>query len=136
MKNKRSINGGLSLIEILVAMAILLPATLAILQFYLSNMAFSNINRERTIALTHLTNMAEKIKCTPFGDITTDFPNGVPDAGDSYATNVGGYDLKEEHITVSYEDPESDPLEIDVIIGWQDTRGVSRSSNLSTKRTR
>lgn len=133
LKNK----GGLSIIEVLVATLILLPATLAILQFYVVNMAFSNLHKEKTVAMAHLVNMMERIKCTPFSDITSEFPDGELDGvGDSYAAYVGGYTLKNEHITVSYVDPDSDPLEAGVNVSWQDTIGRNYTSSLVTKRTK
>ncbi len=131
-------NTGLTLVEILCATVIILIAVVAIIQFYLATLNLSEINKEETIAMTHLTNMMEAIKCTPFSNIIVDFPNGVSDgtAGNSYATIVGGYVLTNEHIVVSYVNPHSDPLEINVAVNWQDSKGVTRTKYLVTKRTR
>ncbi len=128
---------GLTLVEALVAIAILAFAVTGIIQFYLSSVAVSEINQEETMALSHLVNMAEAVKCTPFSNITSDFPDGVADGtGNSYAGIVGGYGLTEECIVVSYDDPDSDPLEIIISASWQDKRGRSRIRHLVTKRTR
>lgn len=134
----RKNNSGATLAEILLATAIIVFVTVAIIQFYLLSLNLSEINKEETIAMYHLTNMMESIKCAPFSNITVNFPNGVPDgtAGNSYATIVGGYALTGEHIVVSYINPNGDPLEINVSVSWQDRRGVNRAKDLVTKRTR
>lgn len=129
---------GLTLVEILLAALIITVAAVAIIQSYLSSIYLSGANKEETIAQMQLTNMMEAIKCAPFNKIIVDFPNGTADgpAGNSYATLVGGYVLKNEQITVSYINPNSDPLEITVSVNWHDRRGVNRTKYLITKRTR
>ncbi len=128
----------MTLVEILVSIAILVFATAAIIQFYLSSLGLSEISKEETIAMTHLTNIMEAIKCAPFSNIGVDFPDGVSDGSTSndYATVVGGYVLADEHIVVSYINPNSDPLEITASVSWQDKKGTSRTKYLVTKRTR
>lgn len=135
IKNNKS---GITLVEILIATTIIVFVTMAIIQFYLSGLSLSEINKEETIAMAHLINMMEAIKCTPFSNIVVDFPNGVSDgtASNDYATLVGGYVLTDEHIVVSYVNPSSDPLEIIVSVSWQDRRGANRTKYLVTKRTR
>ena len=131
-------NTGLTLVETLFAVAIIVTATVAILQFYLSSLNLSEINKEETIAMTHLINITEAIKCTPFSAITVNFPDGVPDGAvsNNYVTIVGGYVLTNEQIVVSYTDLNNDPLEINVTVSWQDKRGENRTKYLVTKRTR
>lgn len=128
----------MTLTEILLATVIILIAAVAIIQFYISSSGLSDINREESTAMTHLISMMEAIKCTPFSNIVVDFPDGVPDgtASNSYATIVGGYELNGEQIVVSYVNPSSDPLEINVGLTWQDRRGTSRTKYLVTKRTK
>jgi len=135
MRNSQS---GISLVEILVAITILVFATSAIIQFYLSSLNLSETNKEGTVAMAHVINMMEVIKCTPFSNIIVNFPNGVSDGppANRYATLVGGYVLKEEHILVSYVNTTSDPLEIMINASWQDKKGVNRAKYLVTKRTR
>lgn len=128
---------GISLIEALLAIAIIVIASTGILQFYIANFSLYNTNKERGMSLAHLANIMEKIKCTPFNDLTVDFPNAVADGPqNSYSAIVGGYTLNNEHITVSYIDPADDPLEINITLDWQDARGVNRTEGISTKRTR
>lgn len=133
----RNNESGVTLVEILVAITILVFATVAIIQFYLSSLNLSEMNKEETIAIAHLTNMMEAIKCTPFSAIIADFPNGLPDGpvNNNYATIVGGYILKSEQIAVSYVNPGGDPLEINVSVSWQDKGGATRTKYLVTQRT-
>ncbi|MCM8773619.1 MAG: prepilin-type N-terminal cleavage/methylation domain-containing protein [Candidatus Omnitrophica bacterium] len=135
IKRKRS---GITLVEILIAITIIIFAAVAIIQFYLVCLSLSEINKEETIAMADLTNMMEAIKCTPFSNIIVDFPNGVSDGpiGKEYSTIVGGYVLTDEHIVVTYVDQNSDPLEIMVSVSWNDRRGQTRTKYLVTKRTR
>lgn len=129
---------GITLVEILLAITILVFASVAILQTYLQNLNFSDLIKEHTVALHHAINIMEDIKCTPFSNLIIRYPNGVVDgpAGNNYATLAGGYTLINEHITVSYLNPNADPLEITVSLSWQDKRGVSRTTSLLTKKTR
>lgn len=136
-ENKRN-KKGLTLIEVLVATSIIVFASLGLLQFYLSTLSLSETNNQESLAMTHVATMLEAIRCTPFSQITTDFPDGVVDGsvGNAYATLVGGYVLPQEHIIVSYVNPNNDPLEITARINWQDKRGAARAAYLFTKKTR
>jgi len=129
---------GITLVEILIATAIIVFAAIAVIQVYVSVIFLSDTNKEETIAMAHLTNMIEAIKCAPFSNIIVDFPNGVSGGTTSndYAKLVGGYVLTGERIVVSYVNPNSDPLEITVSVNWRDRRGVNRTKYLVTKRTR
>ncbi|MEW6101389.1 MAG: type II secretion system protein [Candidatus Omnitrophota bacterium] len=131
-------NSGMSLIEILIATAIIVFGAVAIIQLYLTSINLSELNKENITASAHLLAMAEAIKCTPFNSVTSDFPDAVPDgpAGNDYATIVNGYVLTGEYITVTYVDTGSDPLEINIEAGWLDKRGTNRRAYLATKRTR
>lgn len=134
----RNNQSGVTLVEILVAITILVFVTVAIIQFYLGSLGLSEINKEGTIAMAHLTNMMEAIKCTPFSNIVGDFPDGVSNGtvSNNYATVVGGYTLIGEDIVVSYVNPGSDPLEIMASVSWQDRRGINQRKYLVTKRTK
>jgi hypothetical protein len=90
------------------------------------------------MAMNDLINMMERIRCTPFSNIASSFPDGITDgpSGNTYSGIVGGYKLNNEHITVSYANPSSDPLEIIVTVSWQDLRGRQFTNSLTTKRTR
>jgi len=129
---------GITLVEVLVAIIILVFASVAIIQTYLSSLNFSELNKDNSVAMAHLINMLEAIKCTPFSQLLVDFPDGVVDgpSNKNYTTIVGNYTLKNEHIIVSYVDTSSDPLEIMVNLSWQDKKGSLQARYLVTKRTR
>ncbi len=131
-------SAGLTLLETLFATMVMVIAVVAIIQFYLTSLNLSEINKDETLAMAHLVNMAEAIKCTPFNNLSVNFPDGVSDgpASNNYATIVGGYALKNEHISVSYVNTHSDPLEIKIGVNWQDKRGMNHTKYLVTKRTR
>lgn len=129
---------GLTLVEVLIAVAILVVGSAAIIQVYLSSAAFSEINHQDTTAMAYLTNMMEAVRSTPFSNLLDDFPDGVVDGpvGKEYSNIVGDYLLPNQSITVSYQDPDSDPLEIEVSVSWENERGRSFTRYLVTKRTR
>jgi type II secretory pathway pseudopilin PulG len=131
-------NSGMTLVEILLTTLIMVFVCVAIFQFYISSFGVSEINKEETIAMKHLSNMAEAIKCTPASNITVRFPDGVQNGpvGNEYTVVVGGYVLANERIAVTYNNPASNPLEINIHLDWQDKRGINRSRGLVTKRAR
>ena len=124
--------------EIMVAAAVFVVGLAALLSGLLSAVYFMEHSRETTIAVSDLRTIMEHIRSTPFSDLTTNFPNAVQDGptGNNYPAIVGGYALHNEHITVTYTDPSTDPLEINVSLTWQDKRGRSYSSSMSTYMTR
>lgn len=131
-------NKGMTLIEIMVAAAVFVIGLAALLSGLLSAVYFVDNSRDTTIAVSDLRTMMEHIRSTAFNDLTTDFPNTVQDGpgGNNYSAIVGGYALRNEHITVTYTNPAADPLEINVSLTWQDKRGRSYSSSMSTYMTR
>ena len=128
----------MSLIETLIAIVMTVICIVPIIGSYLTVCSWSETNREETVAMMHLANIMETIKSTPFSDITADFPNGDEDGptGNVYAVIAGGYTLKNEHITVSYVNPASDPLEINAVVRWKNAIGVDCARYLVTKRAK
>lgn len=131
-------NKGISLIEILIAIAVIVSASLAIIETFLVNLNASEMNKGNTVAMAHLTNIMERIKSTPFNEIVNQFPNGVADGAvaNLYSDIVGGYLLNSEHIIVAYVDPASDPLEINITLTWVYANSIPRANSLVTKMTR
>ena len=131
-------DNGMSLIETLVAIAMAIICIVPIIGVYLTVCNWSETNREETVAEMHLANIMERIKSTPFSNITTDFPNGDEDGpiGNGYAAIAGGYTLTNEHITVSYVNPSSDPLEVNLVVRWKDKVEKDRAKYLVTKRAK
>jgi len=132
--NKR----GSTLIEILVAALVFVIALGALLSSIVGVLYLVDNAREETVANSDLRNMMEKIRATAFSGMQPRFPNAVVDGPNTgrYSTLLGGYTLRSEHITVSYPNPNADPLEVRVSITWQDKRGRTLSASMSTSKTR
>lgn len=130
-------NKGLTLVEVLISILIFTFVLGALLNSLISALYLNNTAKEYTIATSHLRNMMEEIKVTPYVEMLSTFPDSLPDGpGNSYQSIVGGYQLLEEHITVTYADVNSDPLEINVELIWHNTRGRNYNTALSTFKTR
>ena len=129
---------GMTLIEVLIAALIFSVALAALLQSIIAIVDIIDFSKDQSIAVSDLKNILERLRATPFDYITNDFPNGVVDGdvGDPYTDIVGPYELSDEHITVSYANPNADPLEIEATLSWLDKKGRSHNLSLSTFRTR
>ncbi len=128
----------MTLIETLVALFIFITAALGVLQVFLSSVYLSESVKGKSTMMYHLENMMEKIRCTPFTQMTVLFPHTLQDGpvANPYATITGGYTLQNEHIVVSYQNPTADPLEVTVTGTWQTSQGRTISRRFSTLKTR
>lgn len=135
---KRINNKGTTLIEILIATFVFTVAVGALLNSLTAVLYLIDLSKDQTIANSDLRNMMERIKVTSFADMLWFFPDSVVEgpAYNSYQSIVGGYILNNEHINVTYANPFSDPLEIEVSLNWQDKRGRSHNRSISTFKTR
>ena len=129
---------GMTLFEVLVATLVFIVALSALSEGVLKVVELIDIARCQTIAVGDLGNILEKIRATSFDAVTTLFPAGDVDGPPSnpYINITGGYALGNEHITVSYPDPNDDPLEIAANITWQGKLGRTYTASLSTIKTR
>lgn len=129
---------GSTFIEILAATLVFVVALGALLSCITQLLYLVDIAKEQTIAVGDMRNIMEDIRATAYADMAQNFPNGVTDgpAARRYADILGGYSLSNEHITVTYADASSDPLEIRVALSWQDKRRHQRNAALSTFKTR
>lgn len=129
---------GMTLTEILIAALVFTLALAALLSSISYVLYLIDISKDETMANCDLKNMMERIKVTPFADTLSLFPNGVVDGpvSNSYQTAIGGYSLNGEHISVTYANVNSDPLEIKADLTWQDKHNRSHSVSLSTFKAR
>jgi type II secretory pathway pseudopilin PulG len=129
---------GMTLFEILVATLVFTLALGVLLSSLTGILYLIAQAKDETIAVSDLKNVAERIRATPFNSVVTFFPNGVQDGPsfNLYQALVGGYNLTNEHITVTYPNVNADPLEIRITATWQGKYGRSFSTALSTFKTR
>ena len=129
---------GVTLLEVLIAILIFCLAISALLISITGMADVIDIAKDKTVATNHLKNILEQVRANPFNSIIANFPAGLTDgpAGKPYQGVVGGYTLRNEHITVTYADPNADPLEIRATLTWLDKKGHPFTAGMSTFRTR
>ena len=129
---------GMTLIEVLIAALIFSLALGALLSSLGAIVDLLDQSQDSSLATSDLKNMMERVRATPFDAITTRFSNGTIDGPviNPYTAIVDGYDLRNEHLVVSYADPNTDPLEILVMATWEDKKGRAFNTTISTFRTR
>lgn len=128
---------GVLLAEVLFAIAAILMAGVWLLGAYGSAIGLSSVAQQNNIAMNDLKDMLEKIKITPYSQLTANFPTGSVNGGnpDKYSAVVGGYDLTNEQITVTHQpNTAADPKELVVQVTW--TSGSRQySKTMTTLRT-
>ena len=126
---------GVTLVEVLLAVFILVAAGSGILGSYLACHQLSEHATSTMRAVDHLEDVMEHIESTPFDTLQTFFPGGVVDGGaNDYEGIVGGYTLDNEQIVVTYPSQTTGRLEMLVTVNWA-YRGRTQSTSLSTVRT-
>lgn len=135
---KRRREKGTTLVEVLVATLVFVVALAALLSSMTAVLYLIDNAKEQVMAAADLQSMMEKMRAASYSEMNQNFPNGVVDGSNArrYWTMLGGYTLRNEHITVTYAIPNSDPLEIRTSITWLDKRGRAMSASLSTFKTR
>ena len=137
VRDKRKNQRGMALMEILVATLIALIAIGGILEAYCYFSVLAESTEESYTAMGNLATMMEKIQSTSFSLVETRFPNGTMDGGGitDYSAIVGGYSLSNEHITVNYVNPGTNPLEVIITVQWDGPKGRPYVKSLSTFKT-
>jgi len=126
-------SGGFSLIEAIVAVAIIAFGVVALVAQLQASYRTTSVNRETNKAMAHLQAGLEKVISTPFSDITTTYPGGSVVS----LNNIESSDLlASEQITVTYADAAADPLQVTVTVQWRQFDGRQRTRTLTTLRTR
>lgn len=129
---------GMTLVEILIATLVFSLALGALLNCLVVIVDLIDISKDKTVAVSDLKNIFERMRATPFDSITTRFVNGVVDGPgiNLYPNITGSYTLRNEHITVTYPNPNADPLEIKIMAAWLSKKGRAFNTSLSSFRTR
>lgn len=126
------------MLELMIATLIFTIAAAGLISSVSAIITLTELSRENTIASSDLRTLLERVKATPFSDLLTDFPNGTIDGPSTnrYVNIVGNYTLRNEHITVTYANITTDPLEIRANLTWQDKKGRNYTAIMSTVATR
>lgn len=131
---------GMTLIEMLVTLALLIVSGLWALSSYQSILHLAEVAGQTTLAINHLKDMMEAIKATPFSQLAGDFPHDTPGGpgGTAYAAIVGNAPddrLPEEQVIVRHRPTASaNPRELEVEVTWTN-RNREYSRTLSTIRS-
>ena len=122
----RERNGGFSLLEVVVTIAILSSVALATTLLLVPVARQSRIGRETEVANIEARKVLEKIQALPFKDIILTYPQGarIPIAG-----------LPSGRIDISYVDPAADPLIIQADLTWQSSDLGAMQRTFNTVRT-
>ncbi|MEZ5973919.1 MAG: prepilin-type N-terminal cleavage/methylation domain-containing protein [Planctomycetota bacterium] len=126
---------GLSMIEVMVAIVVLLVAATAAFSSQMTSMRLVQQSRDRGVALADMTACMEAIRSTP--------PDNLAEAGPfAHGVPVAAYDdlhLRDEQIVVTYPGYVAggalpDPLVVVLTANWRDDRGGLRQARLMTVR--
>jgi len=130
--------GGFSLVEVMVAAALLVVGFLGIFSTFHSCAALREAACETNRAMFELQAVVEYIFSRPFDEVTTILPDGAPAVvpGLTDGTPHGGMELADKEIIVTYEDPAADPLKFSVTIAWTSRLGGTRLETISCARAR
>lgn len=116
--------GGMTLIEVLIATGVVSVALLSLYLTMLSCMKLSEVDGEIKSALMDLETVVEDISSTPYRDLKTRFPEETP------LTTYNN--LPEEELTVSYNDIEDGLTEITITVTWKSCLGRTLSKSVVT----
>lgn len=131
---------GFTLVEVVLAFAVLLVAGVWLLGSYRYALTLSEVSEQTTEAISDLKGMMERISNTPFNSLATDFPSGavngvVGGTAEKYGGIIGGYSLPSEQVVVTHlPTTTADPRELTVQVRWT-SGGRSYQKSFSTMRT-
>jgi len=137
-RKTRGGRGAFSLVEVMVAAALLVVGFLGIFSTFHSCAALRESACETNRAMFELQAVVEYIFSRPFDEVTTILPDGAPATvpGLTDGSPHAGMELADKEIILTYEDPAADPLQFTVTITWTSRCGGPRSETLSCARAR
>ena len=135
---KRGERSGFTFTEVLVAVTLLVIGFMGIYASMHSSALVRETAHETNVAMFKLQTAQEYVFVVPFDEITATFPEGTPVDIVSMTESIDKNDfrLRDEQITVSYDDPNADPLRFTVTIDWVSRTGTPRCENISCARAR
>jgi prepilin-type N-terminal cleavage/methylation domain-containing protein len=116
-RQKRSRRGGLTLVEVMVALTILAVVGLVAFPTMLSFVDLSDSARQENVGTHDLMSAVEDVISTPFTQVTATYPQGqaIP--------KYQGLHLQNESVVVTYDDPLADPLIVTLSLSYKDSKG-------------
>lgn len=139
MLKKGSINKGLSLVEIMVGLMILVIAIVSILTVMLKSMILNEGNRNLSRAINHaqyvLEEMRDFAKNNHLNNLNTDIAGNIWDTPNFDMVVAGWNVLGNEGVDSQavWEDAAQDLLNVNVTISWDDSNRPGRGTILSTQ---
>ena len=122
---------GVLLAELLLSIVAIFIAGVSLLGAYQASFTLIEASQQTNVAVNDLKDLMERIKTTPFTQLTADFPNG---AVTDYSAETGGYTLPNEQIRVTHSpNQNASPRELIVQVNWV-THGRAYQRTLSTVR--
>lgn len=128
----KNTKNGFTLLELLIAAAILTGTVLGFLMFFYASLLLMETNRNTIVAVNDAKAILEQIRETdPFSaaNVAATYP-----ASTDLIALVGPQKLNGETIYVAYPSGSSDPLRIVVTVNWSE-KTLSRSVSLTTLMT-
>jgi len=122
---RRSNLNGFTMIELMVAVAILAMAILGILQAYSVSFMGMADARDRTVATNYAQKKMEDIKNGPFGEIVDD-----PANPDDPPADIPGTKFKRK-VTVA-DEIANELKKVDTVISWNDRNSIYKEVKLET----
>jgi len=116
---------GFTMLELVIASAVLLIAVLGLLSVYQSPFVLNELTRDTTTAVQDASKVIEQMRVTAFASVqTTNW--------DTWAQNNGAKNLPSETLSIAYTG--TDPLEFTVTVQWT-RRSRTRNIRLTSRIT-
>jgi prepilin-type N-terminal cleavage/methylation domain-containing protein len=108
---------GLTLVEVMIALAILSVVSLVAFPTLLSFVDLSDTARSENVGTHDLMSAVEDVISTPFTQVTATYPQGqaIP--------KYQALHLQNESVVVTYDDPLADPLIVTLSLKYNDSKG-------------
>jgi len=122
----KPVKSGFSLVEVMIAVVILTILTFTTALVLVPVGREHRSTRETSVANAAAQNILEELHATPFNEILTRYPDGQ---------SIEINELQNGSVQVSYEDPTSDPLIVQIDLSWESRDLGPRSQTYFTVRT-
>ena len=126
---------GFTLVELMLAVAILVGVLAASAQALVSYYAAMQLQHQRNVATQECRSVLSQMRNVRDTSSPNSFPGIITDAWPDGAAVSGQSALPHEQLVVAYTDASGNPLEVVVTCTWQDRSGHPASVRISTRLT-